>query len=155
MGSARDSAPDPNSTRGMARSSVPTRLRCPPPSSPASASSRQSSRPILPTVDRVTPRATVRVNDRPPAQQCMLLHCLREALRACHYTPRTEQRYRRTMLSHAVKAPLRTHLVRLRQLHRQELAERYGDGFSVTNARRCKILRKRAISVSSGANSHR
>ena len=59
MGSARDSAPDPNHTSGMARSSVPMRLRSRLHSAPASASSRQSSRAILPTVDRVTSRATV------------------------------------------------------------------------------------------------
>ena len=139
MGSARDSAPDPNHTSGMARSSVPMRRRFRPPSAPASASSRQSSRAILPAVDRLSPRATVSGNGRPPAQQPKLLDRLREALRALQYSPRTEQGYRRTMLSGAVKGLLREHLLRVRQIHQQNLAERYGSGSSDENARRRKM----------------
>ena len=130
MGSARDSAPDSNHTRGMARSSVPMRLRSRPPSAPASASSRQSSRAILPAVYRVTPRAIVSGNGRPPAQQPKLLDRLRDALRARHYSPRTEQGYRRTMLPVAVKGPLWEHLVRVRQIYQQDLTERYGSGLA-------------------------
>jgi hypothetical protein len=87
MGSARDSAPDPNHTSGMARSSVPMRLRSRSPSAPASASSRQSLHAILPVVDQVTPRATVSGNSRPPAQQPKLLDRLREGLRSHEYKP--------------------------------------------------------------------
>ena len=108
MGSARDSALDPNHTSSMARSSVPVRLWSYPPSAPASASSRQPSRAILPAVDRVAPRATVSDNGRPPAQQPKLLDRLREALalRARQCSPRTEQGYWPTMLPEAVKGPL-------------------------------------------------
>ena len=135
MGSARGSAPAPNHTSSMARSSVPMRLRSRPPSAPASASSRQSSRAILPAVYRVTPRAIVSGNGRPPAQQPKLLDRLRDALRVCEYSPRTEQGYRRTMLPGAVKDPLREHLIRVGQIHQQDLAEGYGSGSLVEKAR--------------------
>jgi hypothetical protein len=54
---------------------------------------------------------------------------------------RTEQGYRRTMLPEALKVPLWGHFVRVRQIHQQDLAERYGSGSSVENARRPKIQR--------------
>jgi hypothetical protein len=85
MRSARDSAPDPNHTSNMARSSVPMRLRSRPPSAPALTSPPQSSHAILPAVDRATPRATVSGNGRPPAQQPKLLDRLRDALRTFEY----------------------------------------------------------------------
>ena len=91
MGSARDSAPDPNHTSSTARSSAPTRLRSCPPSVPASVSSRQSSRDILPAVDLVTPHATAFGNVRPPAQQPKLFDSLHDAPRAFEYSLRTEQ----------------------------------------------------------------
>jgi hypothetical protein len=83
MGSARDSAPDPNHTSSMARSPVPVRLRSRPPSAPASASPRQSSRAILPV-------AAVSGSGPPLAQQPKLLARLRDALRSRHDSPRTE-----------------------------------------------------------------
>jgi hypothetical protein len=86
MGSARDSAPDPNHTSGMARSSVPMCLWSRLPSAPASASSRQSSCAILPAVDLVTPHATASGKGRPPGQQPKLPDRPGEALRSYHYT---------------------------------------------------------------------
>ena len=103
MRSTRGSAPDPNHTSSMARSSAPMRLRSRPLSAPASASPQQSSRAILPVVDRVTLRATASGNIRLPAQQPKLLDRLREALHACEYSPRPEQGYRHTMLPAAAR----------------------------------------------------
>lgn len=40
------------------------------------------------------------------------------------------------MLPEAVKGPLREHLVRVRQIHQQALAEGYGSGSAAENARR-------------------
>jgi hypothetical protein len=110
MGSARDSAPDPNHTSGMARSSVPMRLRSRPPSAPASVYLRQSSRAFLPAVGRVTSRATVSGSGHLPAQQPKLFDSFYDAPRAFEYSPRNEQDYRRTMLPEAVNGPLREHL---------------------------------------------
>jgi hypothetical protein len=98
MGSARDSAPDPNHTSSTARPSVPMHRRSRSVSAPASASPRQSSRAILSVVNRVTPRATVSGSGRPPGQQPKLLDRPGEALRSHHYSLRTEQGYRRTIL---------------------------------------------------------
>jgi hypothetical protein len=139
MGSARDSAPVSNHTRGMARSSVPMRLRSRPPSASASASLLQSSRAILPAVYRVTPRATVSGNVRPPGLQPKLLDRLRDALRARRYSPQTEQGYRRTMLPGAMKGPLQEHRICLCQIHQQDLTERYSSGSPDENARRRKM----------------
>ena len=86
MGSARDSAPDPNHTSSMARPSAPVRLRSRLPAAPASASPPQSSHAILPAADRVTPRATVSGSGRPPGQQPKLFDRLREALRTCEFS---------------------------------------------------------------------
>lgn len=139
MGSARDSAPDPNHTSSKARSLVPVRLRSRPPSTPASASAQQSSRAILTAVDRITPRATVSGNGRPPGQQPKPLDRLREALRAFEYSLRTEQSHWRTMLPEAVKGPLRERRVRLCQIHQRDLTERYGNGSPAEDARRRKM----------------
>jgi hypothetical protein len=43
------------------------------------------------------------------------------------------------MLPEAVKGPLREHLVRVRQIHQQDLAEGYGSDSSVENVRRRKM----------------
>jgi len=45
------------------------------------------------------------------------------------------------MLPEAVKSPLQEHLVRVRQIHQQDLAEEYGSGSSVENARRHSMQR--------------
>ncbi len=141
MGSARDSAPDSNHTSSMARSSVHMRLRFRSPSAPASASPEQSSRTILPAIDRVTPCATVSGNGHPSTQKPKLLDRLREALRARQYSPRTELGYRSAILPGSVKDPLRGHLVRMRQIHQRDQAEEYGSGSSAENARRRKMQR--------------
>lgn len=135
MESARDSASDPNHTSGMARSSVPVRLLSCPPSTPASASPPQSSHAILPAVDRVTPRATVSSNGRPPAQQSKFLDRLRGALRARQCSSRTEQGYRYTMLPEAVKGLRREHRVRLCKIYQRDLIERYGRGLAGNHLR--------------------
>lgn len=111
MGSASDRSPDPTRTTNWARPPLPTGLRGTP---------RTPSSPAPP----------------PFGRQPKSLDRLRDALHARQYSPRTEQGYRRTMLPGAVKGPLREHLVRVRQIHQQDLTERYESGSSLENARR-------------------
>jgi hypothetical protein len=85
MGSASDSAPGPDHTSGVARPSVPMRLRSRPLSFATSKSSRQCSHTILPAVGLVTPSATVSGNGDPPAQQPKLFDRLRDSLRTREY----------------------------------------------------------------------
>jgi hypothetical protein len=81
MGSASDRSPDPTRTTNWARPPLPTGPR-------GTASTPSSPAP-------------------PPfGHQPKLLDRLRDAHRARHYSPRTEQGYRRTMLPEAVKGPL-------------------------------------------------
>jgi hypothetical protein len=116
MGSASDRSPDPTRTTNWARPPLPTGPR-------GTASTPSSPAP-------------------PPfGRQPKSLDRLRDALHACQYSPRTKQGYRHTMQPEAVKGPLQEHLVRVRQIHQQDPAERYGNGSSVENARRHKIQR--------------
>ncbi len=114
MGSASDRSPDPTRTTNWARPPLPTgpRRKAPTLSSHASL---------------------------PSSRQLKLLDRLRDAHHARQYNPRTEQGYRRTMLPEAVKRPLREHLVRVRQIHQQDLVEGSGSGSSFENARRHKM----------------
>ena len=114
MGSASDRSPDPTRTTNWARPPLPT-------GSHGTASTPSSPAPP------------------PSGRQPKLPDRLRDALHARQYSPRTEQRYRRTMLPEAVKGPLREHLVRMRQIHQQDLTERYGSGSPDENARRSKM----------------
>jgi hypothetical protein len=75
----------------------------------------------------------------PFGRQPKLLDRVRDALHARQQSLRIEQGYWRTMLPEAVKGPLREHLVRVRQIHQQDLAEGYGSGSSVENAWRHKM----------------
>ena len=115
MGSASDRSPDPTRTTNWARPPLPTGPRgiVSPPSSRASPFGR------LPK----------------------LLDRFRDALHTRHYSPRIEQGNRRTMLPEAVKGPLWEHLVRVQQIHQQDLAEGYGSDSAAENARRRKMQR--------------
>ena len=131
MGSASDRSPDPTRTTKWARSLLPTGPRgtASTPSSPASP---------------------------PFSRQPKLLAHLRDGLHAHQYSPRTEQGYRRMMLPEAMKGPLWEHLVRVRQIHQQDLAERYGCGSAAEHAReiRCSVHPYNPITGADGPAGH-
>ena len=110
MGSASDRSPDPTRTTNWAR-------------------------PPLPTGPRGTPPTPSSPAPPPFGRQPTLHDPLRDALHARHYSPRAEQGYRRTMLPEAENGPLREHLVRVRQIHQQDLADRYGSGLAGNHLR--------------------
>lgn len=116
MGSASDRSPDPTRIINWA---------CPP----------------LPTGPRGTASTPSPHASLPSGRQPKLLDRLRDTLHARQYGSRTEQRYPSTMLPEAVKGPLREHLVRVRQIHQQDLAKGYDGGSAAENARRHKMQR--------------
>ncbi len=107
MGSARARAPDPNCASGLARPPLPTRVRLLATSGIAPATPPRPSGALSLANVRASPLLPV------PANACPLDR-LREALRARHYSPRTEQSYR-----HWVKRFIFFHHVR----HPAEMAE--------------------------------
>lgn len=116
MGSASDRSPDPTRTTNWARPPLPTGSR------------GTASTPSSPT-------------PHPFGRQPKSLDRLRDAIHARQYSPRTEYAYRHTMLPEAVKGPPWEHLVRVCQIHQQDLTERYGSDASAENARRRKMQR--------------
>ncbi len=97
------------------------------------------ARPPLPTGPRRKAPTLLSHASLPSGRQPKLLDRLRDAHHARQYSPRTRQSHRLTMLPEAGKRLLWEHLVRVRQIHQQDLAERYGHGSSVENARRHKM----------------
>jgi integron integrase len=87
MGSARDRAPDPRRISSSVRSPLPARPRRYPVSAREPQGDPPGSRDAIPTSTLSTAAAS------PSARQPELLDRLREALRARHYSPRTEQAY--------------------------------------------------------------
>ncbi|HSB72292.1 MAG TPA: phage integrase N-terminal SAM-like domain-containing protein [Candidatus Methylomirabilis sp.] len=110
MGSARDSAPDPNRASGSARSRWPARVRHRPTSGIAPA---RPQRPPAGASSRVDPKTLPFIpfppGVRPLGRQPKLLDRRREALRARHYSSRTEQSYlhcaKRYNVFHDVRHP--------------------------------------------------
>ncbi len=114
MGSARDRAPDLTRNSTGARPSLPTRPRLQPIASPES---RGATRPWQepPGSSGAAPAPSLYSPAPPSGRQPKLLDRLREALRARHYSRRTEQSY-----CHWVKRFIFFHHVR----HPAEMAER-------------------------------
>jgi hypothetical protein len=95
MGSARDSTPDPKHASGSTRSPWPPRVRPRPMSGIAPATPpRPPAGALTKAATQLSPLIPVPSHVRPLSQQPKLLDRLHEALRARHYSPRTEETYR-------------------------------------------------------------
>ncbi len=109
MGSARDSSPDPNRATVSARPPLPERARPLPSASSAPATRPRPPGPLSKSEARGSPPIPVPAGVRPLDRQPKLLDRLREALRARHYSPRTEQTYcqwvKRFIFFHHVRHP--------------------------------------------------
>jgi hypothetical protein len=109
MGSSQDSAPDPKRASGLARLPLPPRLRSLPISGIASATPPRSPEAPARADPKISSLIPVPPGVRPLGQQPKLLDRLTEALRARHYSPRTEQSYRywakRFIFFHNVRHP--------------------------------------------------
>lgn len=120
MGSARDSAPDPKRASGLARLPWPPRVRLLPTSTIASATPPRPAEAPARGEAKISSLIPVPPGARPLGQQPKLLDRLREAVRARHYSPRTEESYR-----HWAKRYIFFHNVR----HSAEMAESESTAF--------------------------
>ncbi len=127
MGSAKDSAPDLDRAGGLARPPLQNRARPLPPSGivlslPPGVSSKADA--------KISPLIPARAGASPLSRQPKLLDRLRDAVRARHYSPRTEESYR-----HWVKRFIFFHQVR----HPAEMAESEINAFLTHLAVREKV----------------
>ncbi len=114
MGSARESSPEANRSSGSTRPPLPLRVRRLPASGIVPATPSRLPRVFPKSEAKLSPLVLAPAGAPPPSRQPKLLDRLRDALRARHYSPRTEQSYR-----HWVKRFIFFHQVR----HPAEMAE--------------------------------
>ncbi len=114
MRSARDGSPDVNPPSSSARRPVQKRIRPRPPSGIVPATPSRTPGAFSKSDARVSPLFPAPAGAPSLSRQPKLLDRLRDALRARHYSPRTEQSYR-----HWVKRFIFFHHVR----HPTEMAE--------------------------------
>jgi len=109
MGLARDSALDPKRASGLARPPWPSRVRPRPMSGIAPATPPRSPEAPARADPKISSLIPTPPGVRPLGQQPKLLDRLTEALRARHYSPRTERTYRgwvkRFIFFHHVRHP--------------------------------------------------
>lgn len=114
MGALRDSLPDRNRATGSLRPLSPDRMQSLRPSGVVPATPSQPPRVFSESQAKVSPLIPAPAGAPALSRQPKLLDRLRDALRARHYSPRTEQSYR-----HWVKRFIFFHHVR----HPAEMAE--------------------------------
>ncbi len=94
MGAVRDSPPDRNRATGSLRPLSPDRMQSLRPSGVVPATLSQPPRVFSESEAKVSPLIPAPTGAPALSRQPKLLHRLRDALRARHYSPRTEQSYR-------------------------------------------------------------